>query len=149
MAADQNYNRFRITLPSGWEDQTLYTYKGPDDSGVQHNLVLIIDNEVGGLDLKTYAKLRLDSIKDTLSGFELMGEREKELKSGDKAYELVYKWSPSADKTLVQKQVFTIIGDKAYNFTSSFSKKTIKTIGVQVDEIIDSFKPAQEKDLED
>jgi hypothetical protein len=137
-----NIVQFNINLPDGWEDQTLYTFKGPDDSGVQHNLVLIIDDDLEGVDLNTYAKLRLDSIKDTLSGFELMGEREKELKSGNKAYEIVYKWSPGADKTLVQKQVFTIIGDKAYNFTSSFSKKTIQTIGVQVDEIIDSFRPA-------
>lgn len=144
-----NIVRFDIDLPDGWEDQTLYTFTGPDDSGVQHNLVLIIDNDLEGVDLETYAKLRLDSIKDTLSGFELMGEREKELKSGNKAYEIVYKWSPGADKTLVQKQVFTIIGDKAYNFTSSFSKKTIQTIGVQVDEIIDSFKPAPEQGKKD
>ena len=109
MAGDHKDSHFRISLPSGWEDQTIYTYKGPDDSGVQHNLVLIIDSEVGGVDLGTYAKLRLDSIKDTLTGFELMGEREKTLKSGNKAFELVYKWSPSADKTLVQKQVFQIL----------------------------------------
>jgi hypothetical protein len=144
-----NIVRFDINLPVGWEDQTLYTFKGPDDSGVQHNLVLIIDNDLGGVDLETYAKLRLDSIKDTLTGFELMGERERDLKSGNKAYEIVYKWSPGADKTLVQKQVFTIIGDKAYNFTSSFSKKTIQTIGAQVDEIIDSFKPAPEQGNEE
>ena len=149
MTADQKNGHFRIALPSGWEDLTVYTYKGPDDSGVQHNLVLIIDNEVGGVDLKTYAKLRLDSIKDILTGFELLGERERDLKSGNRAYEIVYKWQPSADKTLVQKQVFTIIGGVAYNFTSSFSKKTIQTIGVQVDEIIDSFQPTAEQGKEE
>jgi hypothetical protein len=142
-------SQFQINLPDGWEDQTMYTFKGPDDSGVQHNLVLIIDNDLEGVDLQAYAKLRLDSIKDTLPGFELMGEREKELKSGNKAYEIVYKWSPGADKTLVQKQVFAIMGDKAYNFTSSFSKKTIKTIGAQVDEIIDSFVPDPRPGVED
>ena len=141
-----NIVQFNVNLPGDWKDQTIYTFKGPDDSGVQHNLVLMIDDEAGGVDLNTYAKLRLDSIRDTLTGFELMGERERELKSGNKAYEIVYKWSPSADKTLVQKQVFTIIGGKAYNFTSSFSKKTIQTIGVQVDEIIDSFTPQEEQD---
>jgi len=138
-------SQFVIDFPDGWEDQTVYTFKGPDDSGIQHNLVLIIDNEMGGVNLSTYAKLRLDSIKGTLPGFELLGEREKELKSGYPAYEIVYKWTPSDDKTLFQKQVFTIIEGKAYNFTSSFSKKTIKTIGVQVDEIIDSFMPVDEK----
>jgi len=137
-------SQFKIDLPDGWEDQTMYTFKGPDDSGVQHNLVLMIDTEPGGLDLNTYADLRIESLKNTLSGFELMGKREKELKSGHKAYEIVYKWAPGESKILIQKQVFTIIGKKAYNFTSSFSKKTIKTIGVQVDEIIDSFEPESE-----
>ena len=145
MAVEQNQNRFRIALPSGWEDQTVYTFKGPDDSGVQHNLVLIIDDEAGGIDQRAYAKSRLESIKDTLSGFELMGERERILKSGKTAYEIVYKWLPSPDKTLIQKQVFTIIAGKAYNFTSSFSKKTIHTIGMQVDEIIDSFSLPEEQ----
>lgn len=134
---------FKIDLPDGWEDQTLYTFRGPDDSGVQHNLVLIIDNEPGDLDLAAYAKLRIDSIKNNLSGFEMMGQREKELNSGLKAYEIVYKWNPSDDKTLVQKQVYTIIGKKAYNFTSSFSSKTIKTVGAEVDRIIDSLTPIE------
>jgi hypothetical protein len=145
MAPELNRGLYSINLPDAWEDQTVYTFKGPDDSGVQHNLVLIIDNEVGGVNLKTYGKLRLDSIKGNLPGFELLGEREKELKSGAPAYEIVYKWAPADDKILFQKQVFTIIDGKAYNFTSSFSKKTIKTIGVQVDEIIDSFTPNGEK----
>ena len=145
MVPEENSRQFSITLPAGWEDQTVYTFKGPDDSGVQHNLVLIIDDETGGVDLNTYARLRLDSIKGTLPGFELMGEREKELKSGKKAHEIVYKWAPADDKLLVQKQVFMILGKKAYNFTASFSKKTIKTIGMQVDDIIDSFEPAAER----
>lgn len=141
---NSNMGQFNIDLPEGWENQTVYTFKGPDDSGVQHNLVLIIDGELEGLDLTTYAELRLKSIQDTLPGFELMGQREKDLKSGHKAYEIVYKWVPGEGKILVQKQVFTIIGDKSYNFTSSFSRKTIQTIGSQVDAIIDSFAPAAE-----
>jgi len=145
MTPEINRGLYNITFPDGWEDQTVYTFKGPDDSGVQHNLVLIIDNEVGGVNLNTYAKLRLDSIKGNLPGFELLGEREKSLKSGVPAYEIVYKWAPGDDKMLFQKQVFMIIDGKAYNFTSSFSKKTIKTIGAQVDEIIDSFAPISEK----
>jgi hypothetical protein len=141
MASDSKRNPFNISLPGDWEDQTVYTFKGPDDSGIQHNLVLIIDDEPDNLELRDYARMRLDAIKDTLPGFELMGEHEKVLKSGQNAYEVVYKWAPADNKTLIQKQVYMIIGDKAYNFTASFSKKTINTIGRQVDEIIESFNP--------
>jgi hypothetical protein len=142
MTADFKRNQFDIMLPDGWEDQTVYTFRGPDDSGIQHNLVLIIDPDPGKLNLQEYAKMRLDSIKDTLPGFELMSEQEKQLKSGRQAYEIVYKWSPAEGKMLIQKQVYLIIGGRAYNFTASFSKKTIRTIGSQVDEIIGSFTPA-------
>jgi hypothetical protein len=140
--------QFGIDLPDGWEDQTVYTFKGPDDSGVQHNLVLIIDNQLESTDLLTYAKMRIEALKTTLDGFELMGERQKELKSGHKAYEVVYKWIPVENKTLVQKQVYIIIDNIGYNFTASFSKKTIKIIGNQVDEIINKFNPVAETPAE-
>lgn len=133
--------QFNIELPDDWEDQTVFTFKGPEENGIQHNLVLIIDNDPQDFDLQDYARLRLDSVKDTLPGFELMGEQEKIMKSGLNAYEIVYKWSPADDKIIFQKQVYIIMDHKAYNFTSSFSKKTIKTIGIKVDEIIDSFTP--------
>ena len=136
-----NFNQFNISLPPGWEDQTVYSYKGPDDSGVQHNLVLMIDDDLETSDLASYAKMSIETLKDTLSGLEIMGEREMELKSGHKAYEVVCKWIPAENKTLIQKHVFMIIDNKAYNFTASFSKKTIKTIGPQVDEMINSFNP--------
>jgi len=142
MTPDNAGRDFQIDLPEGWEDQTVYSFKGPDDSGVQHNLVLIIDSQLETKDLASYVKPRIEVIKETLTGLEVMGEREFTLGSGNKAYEIVYKWMPTANKKLVQKQVFTIIGDKAYNFTASFSKQSIKTIGRQVDEMINSFKPA-------
>jgi hypothetical protein len=131
----------KITLPDGWEDQTVYTFKGPDDSGVQHNLVLIIDSQPDAGDPASYAGMRIRALKETLSGLEIMSEKEKDLKSGYKAYEVVYKWMPAENKTLVQKQVYVIIENRAYNFTASFSKKTIKTIGSQVDEMIENFNP--------
>lgn len=130
-----------MDLPDDWEDQTVFTFKGPEENGIQHNLVLIVDNDPDNISLQDYARLRLDSIKETLPGFELMGDQEKIMKSGLNAYEIIYKWSPSDDKIIFQKQVYIIMNNKAYNFTASFSKKTIKTIGIKVDEIIDSFTP--------
>ena len=42
-----------------------------------------------------------------------------------------------------------IIDKKGYSFTSSFSKKTLKTIGTEVDEIIASFVPIKQEEDED
>lgn len=130
----------QISLPEGWEDITVYTYKGPDDSGVQHNLIIMIDTELETNDLYRYAQQRVQVLKDSLQGFELLSEKEKKLKSGLEAFELVYKWAPAEGKIIFQKQVYIMSGDKAFNLTSSFSKQSLKTIGNDVDAMIDSFK---------
>ena len=132
---------FKLDIPPGWLDQTVYTYKGPDDSGIQHNLVLMIDSESQPGDLLVYAKQRIQTLTQTLSGFELLNEQPKKLKSGFDVYEVIYKWIPTEGKVIFQKQVYLIANGIVYNFTASFSKKTIKTIGTDVDAIIESFKP--------
>jgi hypothetical protein len=141
MANQFTGNGFSLIMADGWVDQTVYTLKGPDDSGVQHNLVLMVDSESKPGDLLIYAKQRIQTLIQTLSGFELLSEQPKKLKSGLDIYEVVYKWIPTEGKIIFQKQVYLIANGIAYNFTASFSKKTIKTIGTEVEAIIDSFKP--------
>ncbi|NLI16199.1 MAG: DUF1795 domain-containing protein [candidate division Zixibacteria bacterium] len=141
MSSANNISHPHLELPPGWIDETVYTFKGPDDSGVQHNLVLMIDKEAKPDDITAYAKQRIQTLAQTLQGFELLGEQPKKVKSGFDAYEAVYKWIPTEGKVIFQKQVYLIAYGVTYNFTASFSKKTIKTIGVEVDAIIDSFRP--------
>jgi hypothetical protein len=137
-------NLLQVTLPDGWEDKTIFTFQGPIDSGVQHNIVLLVDSTV---DRKTpladYVKSQMATSKEALPGFEMISEGEKELPSGIKAFEVVYKYMPSDDQALFQKQLYLIIDGKAYAFTSTFSKKTLQTIATEVDRIIASFRPVQ------
>jgi hypothetical protein len=144
MAATNNL--FQISLPQGWEDKTIFTFQGPLDSGVQHNLVLLVD---GSIDRKTqladYVKSQMATSKEALPGFEMISEGEKELLSGARAYEVVYKYMPSDEQALFQKQLYVIENGKAYAFTSTFSKKTLQTIATEVDQIIASFRPIQQE----
>jgi hypothetical protein len=112
MAATNNL--FQISLPEGWEDKTIFTFQGPLDSGVQHNLVLLVD---GSIDRKTqladYVKSQMATSKEALPGFEMISEGEKELLSGARAYEVVYKYMPSDEQALFQKQLYVIAdGDR-------------------------------------
>ena len=143
-------NQFSLNLPEGWSDTTVFTFQGPHDSGVQHNLVLVIDPAVEkDIEVAAYAKQQLENSKQVLPGFEMINEQEKNIRSGLPAYEIVYKYIPADEVIIFQKQVFMIIGDKGYSFTSSFSKKTLKTIGTEVDEIIASFVPIKQEEDED
>jgi hypothetical protein len=144
MAATNNL--FQISLPEGWEDKTIFTFQGPLDSGVQHNVVLLVDNTVGKTDLAEYVKRQMATSKEALPGFEMIREGEKDLTSGIKAYEVVYKYMPSDQLALYQKQLYMIIDGKAYAFTSTYSKKTLQTIANEVDGIIESFKTGKEEE---
>ena len=135
---------FRISFPDNWQDQTLYSFKGPEDSGIQHGLVLSVDKDPCTGDLVRYAKERIALIGNTLTGIEFLKEEPKSLVSGLPAYESVYKWAPCEGKVLWQKQVWIMAEGAIYNFAASFSKKTFKTIGQEVDEIINSFAVGDE-----
>jgi len=139
---DSNTNdHFRIELPEGWEDRTVHQFLGPDDSGVQHGLNLVVDPNAQTDDVEDYARDRIDQVIETMPAAEILKEEQKTLPNGVEAYEVVYKWvSPNGNVTF-QKLVYMIRDGVAYTFSANFSKKTIKTISVEVDRIIDSFEP--------
>jgi hypothetical protein len=135
-------NLFSLTFHDGWRETTVYTFEGPFDSGVQHNLVLVIDPSVDRkMPLAEYAKQQFGTSKEAMPGFEMISEREIKMSSGLPAYEIVYRYSPSDDHTLFQKQIYMVIEGKGYIFTSTFSKKTLQTIAPYIDQIIATFRP--------
>ena len=138
---NKEINQFEMNLYEGWEDQSVYTFKGPDDSGVQHNLLLVIDRDISGIDLAEYAEQKIEGLEEGLQGMEILKREEKQLKSGIPAYELVFKWVPAPETVLFQKQVYLVVDNKGYTFTSTFSKKTLQTIANEVDAMINSFRP--------
>lgn len=130
---------FEVDLPDRWKDTTVYTYQGPDDSGVQHNISLVIDREAAAADLKTYAAERRSQLLATLQGVDILKEEERTMESGYPAYELVYKWIPVEGTVVYQKVLFMLVGRVVCTFSGNFSKKTIKTVGVEFDRIASSF----------
>lgn len=132
-------NQFRINLPEGWEDHTAHTFMGPEVNGVLHILTLVIDQHIGDSDLYDFALDRIDPVRSSLQGLETLKEEERTLASGVPVYEWVYKWVPSADKVMFKRHVYMIIGKKGYTFSATFSKQTMKTIGVEVEQMINTF----------
>lgn len=148
MSKEERIPPFHLDLPDGWEDRTVYLFMGPDDSGVQHMMQLTVDPDVEESDLAEYARVRIDNIMASLQGAEILKEEEKTLSDGRNAYELVYKWVPVEGQINFNKVVYLLIDGAGYTFTANFSKKTIKTIGVEVDRMIDTFHPGVESEDE-
>ncbi len=136
--------QFNITLPKGWEDQTMFMYMGPEDSGVQHILTLSVDNQSSNIDLDAYVAERRDRLLGTMQSTDILKDEGKALPNGNPAHELVFKIVPTDNNIIFRKMVFVNIKGIYYTFAANFSKKTIKTIGVEVDAIINSLIPLPE-----
>jgi hypothetical protein len=134
---------FNIDIPEGWQDQTVHTFMGPDDSGIVHMLTVIIDRDVGEMELDEFARERIDNVIDTIHGIEILKDEPKDLENGRKVHEFVYRWIPTPDKVIFKKHIFMILGGTGYTFSADFSKKTLKTIARQVEQMINSFEPVE------
>ena len=133
-------NIFKLTFPDGWKETTVYTFEGPHDSGIQHNLVLtILPDMPPNVELKDFAKAQTESSAGILPGFSLMSEKETFFSDEVPGYEIVYGYRPTDEIKFVQKQWYFYLKKKVYLFTATFSKKTIKTIGVEVEKIVRSL----------
>ncbi|MBU0982825.1 MAG: DUF1795 domain-containing protein [candidate division Zixibacteria bacterium] len=133
----------QISLPDGWQDRTFYTYVGPEDNGVLHTLTLVVEPDSGIDDLEVYARSHFDDRIASLQGVDVLKDEEKTLPNGTPVYEFVYKWMPDENTMLLQKLVYMLVGETGYCFMANFSRKTIKTVGLQVDQIIASFVPPE------
>jgi hypothetical protein len=128
----------RLDLPPDWEDQTVYTFAGPSTGDTRPFLTMMVDREVTD-ELEAYARERIDSTLNTLQGIEVLKEESKTMPNGNRAYEAVFKWIPADGQVVFRKQVYVLIGETIYCFAINLSKKTIKTVGVEVDSIINSL----------
>lgn len=132
---------FTIKMPSNWKDRTIYTISGPVEDEVQHNVVINVGQDVDFDSAAELADAHIESLKMQLHGFHILKRKEITLDNGQEAYEAVYRWEPTDVKRLYQKQIYVLSGKTAYTLTSTFSKKTRKTRGPEVNRILMSFEP--------
>jgi len=141
MGKTDTNHRYSLALPGVWEDQTVHIFMGPEDSGVQHSLTMVVDMYLETGDLAEYADQQTEIFMASLSGAELIKNEQVTLDSGTPAWVAVCKTVPSANQVLLQRRVYVLANNTGYIFTANFSRKTIKTVGKQVLQIINSLVP--------
>jgi hypothetical protein len=132
---------FRLELPGGWEDRTVHYFSGPKENGIQHSLNITVDREIDTRDIREYAWDHIDQLVDTVPAMTILKSGDKALFPGAPAWEVIYKWVPAEKQVVFQKVVYAILDEKAYTFSARFTKKTLKTMGREVDGIIATFAP--------
>ncbi|MFQ5498511.1 MAG: hypothetical protein ACE5FH_02460 [Candidatus Zixiibacteriota bacterium] len=132
--------RFTIDLPKGWVDQTAYLFAGPEEGGMHHQIVLMIDRNPQFDDAHSFGRDRVDQLSIDLPDMEVVKEEMKEYSAGE-GYDVVFRWQQSDDRVVFRKFVYFVLGGIAYTFSVDFSKRTRKTVGLEVERIINSFTP--------
>lgn len=133
-------NEFTIDMPEGWQDMTVYTLAGPEEDEVQHNIVINIAYDIEVDSITTLAKLQIETLEAQLQGCRMLKRGEITLNNGQEAYEVIFRWEPTNLKRLYQRQIYVLAGTTSYTLTTTFTKKTRKTRGPEVDRIMMSFE---------
>ncbi len=137
-------NGFTVDQLEDWQDKTIYTLTGPVTDGVQHNVIINIDKEVPFDSLVEYAEWHIKTLETELKSCTLLKKGETKLTNGTEAYEAIFKWYPVEDIRIYQHQIYILIEKTAYKLTASFTKKTRKTLGPQVERMMLSFNPVKQ-----
>jgi hypothetical protein len=134
-------NRFSFQFPGTWEDKSIYTFEGPEEDGIRHNIWVTIENNVQVPDLERYAQINIQATENELQGYRELKQSPLTLANQQPAYEHVYRWVPVENRGVYQKVMYVLKNNTGYILTSTFSKKTWKKLGGEIDKIFRSFTP--------
>lgn len=132
---------FSISLHDGWQDKTIYTIAGPVTDGIQHNIVINLNSEVGTDNLRDYADWHIAALTNELKGCRLLRQAPITLANALPAYKAIFCWYPTEKLRIYQEQIYVLAGKTGYVITASFTKKTRKTLGPEVERMMLSFSP--------
>ncbi len=142
-----NYD-FEFDLPAGWEDQTVYTFKGPDDGDLSHTIMLIVDRHLQHDTVESYAREKISPILDTLQGVDVLKDEDTTVPGCHPSYDFYYKWIPADGMVVFQKNVFVLAGGRGFCFCGRFSKRTSKTVGSMLKKVVESVLPGTYEPLD-
>lgn len=134
-------NSFTISLYEGWQDKTVYTIAGPVTDGIQHNITIMVDHDVQADNLRDFADWNVATLENELKGCRLLKKGEITLANGLPAYKAIFSWYPTEELRIYQEQIYLLVDKTGYKLTASFTKKTRKTLGPQVERMMLSFNP--------
>ncbi len=142
-------NRFHFDLPGGWEDQTVYYFRGPKIDEKDHQLMLVIDRHLQQDDIAEFARVRTEPVLKAFQGVEVLKDEETTIAGCYPSYEFVYRWIPVDGVKLFKKHFFVLRSDHGYAFEIEFSKQSYKMLGEQVKKVIEKLLPGTYEVQED
>jgi len=135
---------FLVSLPDGWQDQTAYSIAGPEAFGRAHIITIIVDRNPGTHEVSEFAKGRTASMAEEMGHPDILKDEPMTMPRGAEGYEFVFRWMPSEGIRIYRRYLFRIIDDVGYTLQCDFSKRTLKTLGLEMLQIADSLEHPDE-----
>jgi hypothetical protein len=149
MAARRKESRFDFNLPRGWQDQTVYSFVGPEDSGVRHGVRMLVDRKLLQKDINSFAAVKAQPIRDMLQSVEILKDEETTVDGCHPSYEFVYKLMLSDTKAMIHACVMVIAEGMGFCFEARFTKRSYKTVGLQLRNVIEAVIPGTFEPLDE
>ncbi len=134
-------HNFTIEKPERWLDRIIYTFTGPMENGIQHNIMIAVEENNPFNTLLDYADWHIHSLEAELKECRLLKKDKKVLNNGFPAYEAIFSWYPEENLKIIQQQIFTLANNTGFKLTASFTEETHKTLGPVVEQMMLSFNP--------
>lgn len=134
---------FSKNLPEGWQDQSVFTFQGPDEDDNSHFLTLVVDRGAGDVELEEFAEERIDMELEALPDMVVLNSGVKSLAGGQQVYNVTYKWIGPDEKVVIRRQAFAVNDGSGFVLSINFTKRSVKLLGSQVDRIIESLVTGQ------
>lgn len=136
---------FRVALPEGWEDRSVYSFQGPETGGNIPLINLTIDENPSEASVADYGRIQVDALLETIPEAEILLEQTRTLKNKREIFELVFKWVPIDETVVFIKSLFFLHGARAYCVSGHFSKQGYKTLGQLVDTVCAELEAMDER----
>jgi hypothetical protein len=122
-------------------DKTIFTLSGPVTDGIQHNITITAEHDLLGERLRDYADINVQALEEELKSCRILLREDIRLGNGTPAHRVIYKWYPTEKLRIYQEMILLLAGESGYKLTATFTKKTRKTLGPQVERMMLSFEP--------
>jgi hypothetical protein len=133
-------NGFTIERPEGWKQNTVHLIMGPVQDRVQHNIVVTVDEDLDCKLLSDYVEMQVSTLEQQLIGYRLLKREDIFLTNGTPAHKIIFRWDPTDQFTIYQEQIYVFSNNMGYKITASFSRKTRKMYGKEIERIMLSFQ---------
>jgi len=129
-----------LSLPPGWNDETIYRLDGPTVQGTTVRTVIHVDPDVGEIPVADYAAVRIERQKVSMPDGQILDEGRKQLAPDRTAYRsrvLV----PAAETTLLKDQFYVVEEGTGYQFTVTIPQVHYAQFRPVVEWMIQHFEP--------